>query len=294
MTSSTPRALTIAGSDVSGGAGLEADLAMFEEYGVFGAAAITCIVTFGTGEAAGTDGEGEDGSGDSAGGFAHDIAFLDTGLVAKQLESALAIHRFDAIKSGMLGSVDTALMLSRRLRDNRLPYVFDPVLVCKGAGTMVDLKDLFVEHLVPQATVITPNLAEAALLAGAESLTSVEEMVEAAKAIHAQGAGTVVVKGGARLGGAQAVDVVWDGTTLTTLSSQKVNDELVNGAGCSFASSIAAGLATGRSVLDAVVSAKERVAHGIAASVPNATGVNSLNHAAWRVAPTPAVEVRVA
>lgn len=273
----TPRALTIAGSDVSGGAGLEADLTMFEEYGVFGAAAITCIVTFGTG-----------------GDFAHDIDFLDTDLVTKQLESALAIHDFNVIKSGMLGSVDTALMLGGRLRDNHLPYVFDPVLVCKGAGTMIDLRDLFVEHLVPLATVITPNLEEAALLSGAQSLESVDDMIEAARIIHGQGAQNVVVKGGARLAGEDAIDVIYDGSELTTLVSRKVNNELVNGAGCSFASSIAAGLACGLDVRDAAVSAKEKVAHGIAASLPNATGVNSLLHSAWRTAPTQAIRVEVA
>lgn len=272
----TPRALTIAGSDVSGGAGIEADLTMFEEYGVFGTAAITCIVTF-----------------DPANSFQHDIAFLESELVSRQVESALAIHDFNVIKSGMLGSVDTALMLAQRLRDNHLPYVFDPVLVCKGAGTMVDLKDLFVNELVPQATIITPNLEEAALLSGAQKLTSVEEMVEAARTIHSQGAATVVVKGGARLGGDEAIDVVFDGQSVTTLSTKKVNNDLVNGAGCSFASSIAAGLATGLSVIDAVVTAKERVAQGIASAVHNATGVQSLNHPAWRTAAVDGITVTV-
>lgn len=200
----TPRALTIAGSDVSGGAGIEADLKMFQESGVFGTAVLTCIVTF-----------------DPENDFGHALDFMEPDTVQRQLDSTLAVHRFDVLKSGMLGSVESALVLAERLRTNELPYVFDPVLVCKGAGTMVDLKDLFVENLVPLAHVITPNLEEAATLTGADALTSVDEMAEAARAIHAQGATNVVIKGGARLAGDEAIDVLFDGETLTTFSSRR-------------------------------------------------------------------------
>ncbi|GAA1624383.1 MULTISPECIES: PfkB family carbohydrate kinase [Brevibacterium] len=272
----TAKLLTIAGSDVSGGAGLEADLKMFEEYGAFGTAVVTCIVTF-----------------DPEDSFNHAIDFIEPEVVNRQLASALAIHRFDAIKSGMLGSVDSALVLAEDLKDNQLPYVFDPVLVCKGSGSMVDLRDLFVENLVPLATVITPNLEEAAVLAGIDPIDSVEGMIEAAQIIHGQGAQNVVVKGGARLAGEDAIDILFDGQTVTTLRSRKVNDKLVNGAGCSFASSIAAGIATGLSIPDAVVKAKETVAHGIAASLDNATGVSSLLHPAARTTPSAEVAVTV-
>ncbi|MCI4010509.1 PfkB family carbohydrate kinase [Brevibacterium sp. ZH18] len=272
----TSKVLTIAGSDVSGGAGLEADLKMFEEYGAFGTAVVTCIVTF-----------------DPDDSFGHVVEFIDSDVVTRQLESTLAVHKFDVIKSGMLGSVDSALVLAEKLKTNELPYVFDPVLVCKGVGTMVDLKDLFVANLVPLATVITPNLEEAATLAGLEPIDSVEGMIEAAKIIHGQGAKNVVVKGGARLAGDDAIDVLFDGEKVTTLRSRKVNEKLVNGAGCSFASSIAAGLATGLSIQDAVVTAKEKVAHGIAACLDNATGVASLLHPASRTQPSPEVSVTV-
>jgi pyridoxine kinase len=275
-----PRVLTIAGSDVSGGAGLEADLKMFSEYGAFGTAVVTCIVTF-----------------DPAANFQHDIAFIDTDVITRQLESTLAVHEFSVLKSGMLGSVDSALALAAALRENRLPYVFDPVLVCKGSGTMVDLKDLFVENLVPLATVITPNLEEAATLTGREPIQSVDGMIAAARDIRAMGADHVVVKGGARLAGPDAIDVLIESTAegdrLTVLSTPKAHDRMVNGAGCSFASAIAAGLATGADVLEAVRGAKLRVAHGIAASLPNATGVDSLFHPAARVQPLEGLSVTV-
>lgn len=277
------KALTVAGNDVTGGAGLAADLKMFEEYGVFGAAVLTCVVTF----------QGEE---HFAKDFSHSIHFVDTNLVQEELDSTLAVHDFDVIKSGMLGSAETALMLANRLRANRerqdwLPYVFDPVLVSKGTGTMVDLKDLFLAHLVPLATVITPNLDEASTLTGMPPLSSVDEMGQAARALHSLGARNVVVKGGARLHGSDAIDVFFDGSDISVLSSTKVNNHLVNGAGCSFASSIAAGLATGLPVKDAVITAKERVAQGIAGSLENATGVRSLFQPAWRIAPDPTVTV---
>ncbi|MCQ9366757.1 hydroxymethylpyrimidine/phosphomethylpyrimidine kinase [Brevibacterium sp. 50QC2O2] len=278
------KALTVAGNDVTGGAGQAADLKMFEEYGVFGATVLTCIVTF----------HGEEGF---AKDFRHAIEFLDTDLIARQLDSALSVHDFDVIKSGMLGSAESALLLAERLRDRRgragsLPFVFDPVLVSKGTGTMVDLGDLFVKHLVPLATVITPNLDEAAALTGADALHTPQEMAEAARAIHAMGAANVVVKGGARLDGAEALDVFYDGHEATVLASTKVNNDLVNGAGCSFASAIAAGVATGLPVDRAVFTAKEKVAHGIARALDNATGVRSLYQAAGRCEPDERISVR--
>lgn len=276
MTTQTPvpRALTVAGSDVTGGAGLEADLKMFEEYGVFGTAVLTCIVTF-----------------DPNAGWDHHIDFMEPDVVARQLESALSVADFDVIKSGMLGSVESALLLAEKLRDDPRPYVFDPVLVCKGSGTMVDLRQLFIDNLVPQADVITPNLEEAAILSGVESIDSLEDLQEAARIIHGLGAKAVVAKGGARLGGDDALDVFYDGSTMVTLRTPKVHNELVNGAGCSFASSIAAGLATGLTPLEAAIKAKEVVAHAIAGHLPNATPVSSVLHPAARVYPAGGVSV---
>lgn len=270
------RALTFAGLDVSGGAGLSADLKMFEEYGVFGATVETCIVSF-----------------NPANNFVHDIEFIPEDVVTRQLTSALGLHTFDVIKSGMLGSVENALVLSDHVAKKDIPYVFDPVLVCKGAGTMVDLKDLFIDKFLPYATVVTPNLEEAATLVGAEELTSVDDMVEAARTIRRYGAENVAIKGGARLAGDNAIDVVLANDSVTVLTSPKVNDKMVNGAGCSFASSIAAGLALGDNVVDAATRAKERVAHGIAQALDNPTGVRSLFHPAWRTHPTTGITVTV-
>lgn len=212
-------------------------------------------------------------------------------MIIRQLESALSIHAFDVLKSGMVGSLDSALVLAEKLQRNRLPYVFDPVLVCKGSGTMVDLSEFFKEKLIPLSTVITPNVEEAAVLIGADDITTISEMIEAAQELHGLGADTVVIKGGARLAGEEAVDVVYDGRQVITLSAPKVTDSLVNGAGCSFASSIAAGLALGNPVLTAIANAKQKVAHGIARSVDNNTGVRSLFHPASRINPHPEVRI---
>ena len=146
-------------------------------------------------------------------------------------------------------------------------------------------------------SVITQNLEEAATLTGADPIDSIDGMVEAARAIRAMGAKHVVVKGGARLAGPDAADVLLEeteaGERITVLTAPKAHEKLVNGAGCSFASSIAAGLATGLDVAEAVRSAKARVAHGIAASLTNATGVDSLFHPAARVQPQEGLFVTV-
>src|SRR5699024_4117471 len=118
-------------------------------------------------------------------------------------------------------------------------------------------------------------------------------MVEAAKIIHAQGASNVVVKGGARLAGDDAVDIRCDGHAVTALRSREVDDQLVNGAACSFASSSAAGIATGLTIREAVIAAKEKVAHGIANCLDNATGVASLLHPAAGTQPSSDVSVTV-
>jgi pyridoxine kinase len=271
------RALTVAGSDTSGGAGIQADLKVFEEHGVFGTTALTSIVSY-----------------DPARGFVHDIDFVDAEVIAKQLESAFAMHAFDGVKSGMLGTPEAVTLLAAALRKAGagVPYVLDPVLVCKGQGAMVDLRRSFVEELVPLATVMTPNLEEAAQLTGVEGLGDVADMKRAAEALHGLGAEAVLVKGGARLAGDDAVDVLYDGSGFTVFRTPKLGELMVNGAGCSLAAAITSELALGSDVATAVERAKTFVAHAIAGHLPNATGVDSVWHAAARLSPSPDVAVR--
>src|SRR5699024_2629578 len=144
----------------------------------------------------------------------------------------------------------------------------------------------FLRPLLSRTQPCPPPPAQAAPRTGRGPIQSGDGMIAAARDIRAMGADHVVVKGGARLAGPDAIDVLIESTAngdrLTVLSTPKAHDRMVNGAGCSFASAIAAGLATGADVLEAVRGAKLRVAHGIAASLPNATGVDSLFHPAAR------------
>lgn len=268
-------ALTVAGSDTSGGAGLQADLKTFEEFGVYGVSAITSIVTY--------DPDRE---------FVHALNFIAPDVLLAQLRSAFAMHTFGVVKSGMLGSSENVSLLASALRNSGgVPFVFDPVLACKGQGEMVNLKQSFLDELVPVATVMTPNLEEAAELTGMGPLTSLGDMKSAAAALHARGAGAVLVKGGARLDGDTATDVLFDGADYTVFTTPMLGRLMVNGAGCSLASAIAAGVALGNDIPTAVVNAKEYVTHAIAAHTPNATGVDSVWQGASRL--SPAAEVRV-
>jgi pyridoxine kinase len=163
------------------------------------------------------------------------------------------------------------------------------VLICKGQepGAALDTDTALREQVLPLATVVTPNLFEARTLAGMERIASVEELVEAARRIHAQldtsaGPRYVVAKGGAELPGPDAVDVVFDGQEVTVLSAPKIGEERVSGAGCTFAAAITAELAKGADVPDAVRTAKDVVTAGIEARVAARTPFDTVWQGAYR------------
>jgi len=163
--------------------------------------------------------------------------------------------------------------------------VLDPVLICKGQepGAALDTDTALRQKVLPLATVVTPNNFEAATLAGSPApLTTVDAMVDAAKAIHALGTQYVVVKGGVDLPGSQAIDILFDGQTVTTYASPKVGQERVSGAGCTFAAAITAELAKGADVKDAVRVAKAMVDAGIAARVQAHTPFDTVWQGAYQ------------
>ncbi len=242
-------AYVIAGSEATGGAGLQADLKTFERLGVYGVGTITCIVSF-----------------DPKAGWGHRFVPIDSTVIADQIEVATAAHDLDVVKIGMLGTpvtVDT-VATSLRLQPWR-HVVVDPVLICKGQepGAALDTDNALRRDILPLATVITPNLFEAQTLSGMDAIDTVDDLGEAAKRIADLGPHFVVVKGGAGLPGDEAVDVVYDGSELTVLRAPKVGEERVSGAGCVFAAAITAELAKGTDVLDAVATAKDFAHAGI-------------------------------
>lgn len=243
------KVLTVAGSDSSGGAGLQADLKTFEEYGTFGFSAITSIVTM-----------------DAGNDWHHHVHPINLELVHEQLKTILSGGTLDAMKTGMLGSVEIIKLLSTIIDKHDITnIVIDPVMVCKGENEVIQpenghaIRDL----LLPRATITTPNLFEAGQLAGMKKVSTIAEMKEAAHQIHELGAKYVVIKGGKALQDHQAIDLLYDGTEFTLYEAEKIETNHNHGAGCTFAAAITAGLAKGLSVKEAVAKAKLFTAEGI-------------------------------
>jgi pyridoxine kinase len=242
------KALTLAGSDTSGGAGIQADLKTFQEHGVYGMNALTSIVTM------------------EPNGWNHNVTTIDVGVVEKQLETVLSVG-VDAMKSGMLGTVDVIELGAKKIREHNIDkYVLDPVMVCKGEDELLlpENTDAMREVLLPVSLVATPNLFEAWQLAQTSGpIRTIEDMKEAAAKIHELGAKNVVIKGGRAIQHENAVDLFFDGKDFTLLESEKIDTTYNHGAGCTFAAAITANLANGQSVLDAVSNAKKFVSAAI-------------------------------
>ena len=242
-------AYVIAGSEATGGAGIQADLRTFQQLGTFGLGTLTCIVSF-----------------DPQDDWNHRFFPVPAEVIAAQIEAATAAHDLDVVKIGMLGTPATIDTVAAGLRTQPWRHVvLDPVLICKGQepGAALDTDNALREQVLPLATVVTPNLFEARTLSGMDAIESVEDLTEAARRIQALGPRVVVAKGGVELPGEDAVDVLLDGDDVTVLSAPKVGRERVAGAGCTLAAAITAELAKGADVKAAVAHAKEFVTAGI-------------------------------
>jgi len=263
---------TIAGSDASGGAGLEADLKTFEEYGLYGMAAITVIATM-----------------DPDNNWSHNVFPLEEAALRAQLETVFKGVGPAAAKTGMLGTF-YAVELSREYleRYKIKNYVLDPVMVCKGAGEALnpELNTAIEKKLLPLAEVATPNLFEAEQLSGLHEITGIEQMKEAARIIHGKGARHVFIKGGAKLkeaaGKSRALDILFDGKNFELIEEDLVKTTWNHGAGCTTAAAITAGIARGLSVLDAVVLAKKFITTSLKAGFALNKWVGPGNPSDWR------------
>ncbi|HOA33501.1 MAG: pyridoxine/pyridoxal/pyridoxamine kinase [Clostridiales bacterium] len=243
------KALTIAGSDTSGGAGLEADLKTFQEHSVYGMAAITVIVAQ-----------------NPKNNWAHDVYPVDLKTIEAQIDTVLGGIGVDALKTGMLPSEEIIRLTARKLREyGAKNIVIDPVMVCKGTDEVVNpvAADAIKTELLPLADIVTPNIFEAAQLSGIRPIDSVEKVKEAAKAIYELGAKNVLIKGGKKLGTKGAVDVFFDGKDFEILESPMIETTFTHGAGCTTAAAITANLAKGASVKEAVHNAKDFITAAI-------------------------------
>jgi len=262
-------ALTIAGSDSGGGAGIQADLKTFSALGVYGASVITALTAQNTREV-------------------RSIHDPPPAFVATQIDAVLEDIRIDAVKIGMLSRPDVIEVVATALeRHGVSKVVLDPVMVAKSGDRL--LADQAVsalrDRLVPLATVITPNLPEAAVLLGDDASPTEEAMPRLCDRLLALGPRWVLVKGG-HLACAESVDLLSDGTVTRRYAASRVQTRSTHGSGCTLSSAIAAGLARGLDVPDAVAVAKEYVTRAIeaGAALEVGTGHGPVHHfhALWR------------
>jgi len=265
---------TIAGSDASGGAGLEADLKTFEEYGLYGMAAVTVIAAM-----------------DPGNNWSHKVFPLAEDALRAQLETIFRGVGPTAAKSGMLGTFYAVDLSQEYISKYHIKnYVLDPVMVCKGAGEALnpELNAAVEAKLLPLAEVATPNLFEAEQLSGLRDITWLGQMKEAARIIHGKGARYVFIKGGAKLkegaasNPAKAIDLLYDGKEFHILEEDLVKTTWNHGAGCTSSAAIAAGLARGLSVQDAVTLAKKFITASLKAGFALNQWVGPGNPSDWR------------
>ncbi|HLW59391.1 MAG TPA: bifunctional hydroxymethylpyrimidine kinase/phosphomethylpyrimidine kinase [bacterium] len=253
-----PRALSIAGSDSGGGAGIQADLKTFSALGVFGMTAITALTAQNT-------------TGVRA------IVEMTPEFVRQQIDAVIGDIGVDAAKTGMLSNTPIIEAVADELRSRRIAaLVVDPVMISKSGAPLLrpEACDALRRVLLPIALVVTPNLHEAGALLN-RSVRTLEEMEAAARELHALGPRFVVVKGG-HLEGA-AVDVVFDGRRSERLATPRIATTHTHGTGCVFSAAITAGLARGLPAAAAIRNAKRFITRAIEAALPIGAGHGPAN-----------------
>lgn len=261
MVNCIPVAMTIAGSDSGGGAGIQADLRTFSFHQVHGTSALTCITAQNTKGVTRVDA-------------------LPAEAVAAQITAVVEDIGVQALKTGMLlNQAIIAIVVEQVLALNLPNLVVDPVMVSRTGAQLIDddavaaLRD----RLIPLATVLTPNRYEAQILSGLE-ITTLEEMQTAAEKILMLGAKAVLVKGGGMTGELRGVDVWFDGDRLEVLRTETVDTTDTHGTGCTLSAAIAANLAQGKDRLDAVKAAKNYVTEALRYALRIGQGQGPVGH----------------
>lgn len=253
------KALTIAGSDSGGGAGIQADLKTFAAHGVYGSSAITALTAQNT---LGVQG----------------VFPVDPEFVGQQIDSVMEDIGADAVKTGMLFSADIIEAVAARVRKHAIRnLVIDPVMVAKSGDKLLrdDAIEALKAELMPLALIVTPNLGEASVLTGFR-VQDEASMLEAAKVIHSMGVKWVVVKGGHLKD--RADDLLFDGEQAIWLQAERIETRHTHGTGCTFSAAIAARLAKGDTVVEAVRGAKEYLTNALRTAVPIGGGHSPVHH----------------
>ncbi len=255
----SPVALSIAGSDSGGGAGIQADLKTFAAHRVFGTTVVTLVTAQNT---CGVQG----------------IEVMDAGAVRAQFESVVGDLQPVAAKTGALGNASMIETVAELVQHKPVEdLVVDPVMISKHGQPLMDEEAYAVmrDVMLPNAEVVTPNRFEASVLADGQKVENVESMKEVARRIHDFGASQVVVKGGHfdRI----ARDILYDGTGFVEFGADKVDTDRLHGSGCAFSAAITAALAHGHSVVDAIGVAREFISGAIEAAHGVGSGVGPVN-----------------
>jgi len=253
--------LTVAGSDSGGGAGIQADIKTVTLLGSYAASVLTALTAQNTREVSAIHG-------------------LPPSFVIEQLETVLADIPVDVIKTGMLHTPAIISALAENLaeRSTMIPLVIDPVMISKGGTALMDRDavQVFSQQLLPQAYLLTPNIPEAERLLGT-LIRSESEMEQAARDLHALGAANVLLKGG-HLTGAHSSDVLFDGSECHVFTAERIFTSNTHGTGCSYASAVAAYLAQGEPLKNAVEKAKQFITTAIRLARPLGKGHSPVNH----------------
>ena len=260
-----PVALTIAGSDSGGGAGIQADLKVFFALGCHGTSALTALTAQNTVGVTGI----------------HDVP---PDFVVAQIDAVADDLPVAAAKTGMLSSPEIVSAVASSIAKHRIPLVVDPVFVSKHQDRLLaeDAVDALKNELIPLARIVSPNLYEAEGLTG-KTVSSLGEMEEAARALHDLGPEAVLIKGG-HLFDDDAVDVLFDGHEMHHLSSPRYDTEDTHGTGCALSAAITARLAHGDSLIDAVTGAKAFISGAIRRSLRIGKGYGPVNPG-WELLP---------
>src|SRR5699024_872717 len=257
-------ALTIAGTDPSGGAGIQADLKTFQELKSYGMSVITTVV------AQNTTG-------------VQDVHHLPLEMIERQLESVISDIPVHAFKTGMIANIDMMKVIARNIKKFDAPYIMDPVMVATSGDPLIaeNAQDFLRDELLTQTAVVTPNIPEAENITG-EKITDEEDMKEAAEQIVTKhGAQSALVKGGHLQG--DAVDFLYDGNKIHTFSARRVDTKNTHGTGCTLSAAITAYMSQGIPLVEAVKRAKQYVTAAIQHSLDIGHGSGPTNHWAPRI-----------
>ncbi len=258
-----PVALTIAGSDSSGGAGIQADLKTFAAMGVHGTSAITSITAQNTREV-------------------RAVYDLPPDFVALQIEAVVDDIGVDAAKTGMLSNASIIMAVAKVVKKYGFPLVVDPVMIAKSSARLLreDAVDVLKRELIPIAKIITPNRMEAEALLGIE-IRSIKEAREAAQMlVDSYGCEAAIVKGG-HIEGEYTVDILYYKGLFHEFKDRRIDTKTTHGTGCSFSAAIAAGIAKGKDIVDSISSAKEFISIAIEYGMDIGSGYGPVNPTAY-------------